>query len=143
MKKIRLNENEFNALIKECVKKILKENYPLGAEFDSRAPYNQEDYDEPNWDEMYGDDVHEMIDNEIDNFDEKFEQFCREKYNAEIDPNNELSWRRYTKNPEVRESYHDYRYDDAMSEFIDHEQWDDMDDFDFTEDETLYSQERY
>lgn len=142
MKKIRLNENEFHALIKECVKQIIKENYPPGAFYDSRAPYNQ-DYDEPNWDELYGDEVYNMIENEINNFDEKFEQFCREKYNAEIDPDNELSWRKYIKNPEVREAYHDYRYDDAMSEFIDNEQWDDMDDFDFTEDETLYANERY
>lgn len=38
-----INETQLRTLIKETITKIFKENYPAGAEYDPRAPWNQPD----------------------------------------------------------------------------------------------------
>lgn len=142
MKKIRLSENAFHQLIKESVNRILKEwesgYYPMGAENDPRAPYNQPD--EPDWDEMYGDKIDKQIENEIDSQDDNFIDFCVGKYNV-LDEVEDFS--SYAHDENVRKAYHDYRYDLIMDDMISDYSWDDMDDFYYDEDETRYSRDRY
>lgn len=36
-----LNETQLRAMVREQVEKLIKENYPLGAQYDPRAPWNQ------------------------------------------------------------------------------------------------------
>jgi hypothetical protein len=37
----KLNESQLRAMVREQVEKLVKENYPLGAQYDSSAPWNQ------------------------------------------------------------------------------------------------------
>lgn len=42
-KQVVLNENQLRGMVKKAVTSLLKENYPLGAKNDPRAPYNETD----------------------------------------------------------------------------------------------------
>ena len=72
---IKLTESDLHKIIKESVKNILKENYPHGAEFDPRAPWNQT---ESNYENVeIGVDViiqypEKFTENEIDNMDSEY-----------------------------------------------------------------------
>ena len=131
-----MTESDLHNIIKESVNRILKEwgDYPMGAENDPRAPYNQPD--EPDWDAMYGEEINSQIESEIDSQDENFMEFCDEKYGTqEIEDFTE-----YANNPEVRKAYYDFRYDMLMDEKISDYNWDDMDeDPYYDEDEYRYS----
>lgn len=105
---IKLTEAQLHQVIKESVNRILKENYPLGAANDPRAPYNQPD---DSW-------VYEEIDKEIDTLDQTFIDWVVDKYVDGYDEfvSNEEIAANLAEDPNIRDEYADYRYEDIVTE---------------------------
>lgn len=100
---IRLTESQLHKVIKESVSKILKENYPWGAEHDPRAPYNQTD------------DIDRQIDDEIDNLSTVFVDWYFDKYGWDGETPESLILQYAQGDDTVRNAYTEYRYDDIIA----------------------------
>ena len=84
--------------------------YPPGAEHDPSAPWNQVDLDD-----IYGDDATQKIDEEIDDHDDNFIDFCCDnEYLGEDYTDEDLE--QCARDENIRNEYHDYRYDDMVQE---------------------------
>lgn len=103
---IRLTESQLHQIIKESVNKLLKENYPMGAENDPRAPYNQPDDSE----------IYEQIDAEIENLDPVFVDWAVDRYWEDFDEHmsDEEIAGMLAKLPKVQQEYTDYRYEELV-----------------------------
>ena len=84
-------------------------NYPAGADTPD-APWNQVDLDD-----IYGDDATQKIDEEIDDHSDNFIDFCCDnEYLGEDYTDEDLE--RCSRDENIRNEYHDYRYDDMVQE---------------------------
>lgn len=84
-------------------------NYPAGADTPD-APWNQVELDD-----IYGDDATQKIDEEIDDHDDNFIEFCCDNdYLGENYTDEDLE--RCARDESIRNEYHDYRYDDVVQD---------------------------